>query len=260
MPQIEHGSRGPYLPGAVPAAAEMGAAAASPPVPGRPRRRYFAVLPARAVAELRTRVDDLTALVRQLAGRPAPGTGGERAIWWPDLPAGQERTAACTCSEPGLMKCSVVITPNLSRTVSRRAGCWHGQTRQNHRVRMLARLGWRWYSAGERELLAGYLLARAGARPAGRVAAVGVRLVTGGADRRRTRGRARSSRRHGARCARAETYHRMDPLLQPPGPMQLDGLSDAGPDLGITRLAGLRRGATALPGGARGGAGRTVSM
>ena len=54
------------------------------------------------------------------------------------------------------MKCSVVITPNLSRAVSRRAGCWHGQTRQNHRVRMLARLGWRWYSAGERELLAGY--------------------------------------------------------------------------------------------------------
>ncbi len=26
---------------------------------------------------------------------PVPaGTGGERAIWWPDLPAGQERTAA----------------------------------------------------------------------------------------------------------------------------------------------------------------------
>jgi hypothetical protein len=47
-----------------------------------------------AVAELETRLDDRTALVRELAGRPAAGTGGERAIWWPDLPAGQERTAA----------------------------------------------------------------------------------------------------------------------------------------------------------------------
>jgi hypothetical protein len=47
-----------------------------------------------AVAELETHLDDLTALVRELAGRPAAGTGGERAIWWPDLPAGQERTAA----------------------------------------------------------------------------------------------------------------------------------------------------------------------
>jgi hypothetical protein len=48
MPQIEHGSRGPYLPGAVPAAAEMGAAAAPPPAPCRPRPGYFAVLPARS--------------------------------------------------------------------------------------------------------------------------------------------------------------------------------------------------------------------
>jgi hypothetical protein len=47
-----------------------------------------------AVAEFRTRLDDLTELVRELAGRPAARTGGERAIWWPDLPAGQERTAA----------------------------------------------------------------------------------------------------------------------------------------------------------------------
>jgi len=45
-----------------------------------------------AVAGLCTRLDDLTALVGELAGRPA--AGGERAIWWPDLPAGQARTAA----------------------------------------------------------------------------------------------------------------------------------------------------------------------
>ena len=47
-----------------------------------------------AAAELRTHLDDLTALVRELAERQAAETRGERAIWWPDLPAGQERTAA----------------------------------------------------------------------------------------------------------------------------------------------------------------------
>ena len=46
-----------------------------------------------AVAELGTRLGALAALVRELAGWQAAGTGGERAIWWPDLPAGQERTA-----------------------------------------------------------------------------------------------------------------------------------------------------------------------
>ena len=47
-----------------------------------------------AVAELETRLDDLTTLVRELAERQPAETRGERAIWWPDLPAGQERTAA----------------------------------------------------------------------------------------------------------------------------------------------------------------------
>jgi hypothetical protein len=50
--------------------------------------------------------------------------------------------------------------------------------------------------------------------------------------------------RHGS--ARAETYHRLGPLLTPPRPRQLDGLLDVDPDLGITRLTRqLRRGATA---------------
>lgn len=46
-------------------------------------------------------------------------------------------------------------------------------------------------------------------------------------------------------AARAETYHRLRPLLSPPRPRQLDGLLDVDPDLGITRLTWLRRGATA---------------
>jgi hypothetical protein len=47
-----------------------------------------------AVAELETRLDDLTTLVRKLAERQPAETRGERAIWWPDLPPGQERAAA----------------------------------------------------------------------------------------------------------------------------------------------------------------------
>ena len=48
----------------------------------------------RAVVELENRLDDLATLARELAERQTAGTRGERAIWWPDLPAGQERTAA----------------------------------------------------------------------------------------------------------------------------------------------------------------------
>jgi len=47
-----------------------------------------------ALAELSSRLDDLTTLVGELAGRRAAETRDERAIWWPDVPAGQERAAA----------------------------------------------------------------------------------------------------------------------------------------------------------------------
>jgi hypothetical protein len=45
--------------------------------------------------------------------------------------------------------------------------------------------------------------------------------------------------------ARAEACHRLAPLPQPPRPMQLDGLLNVDPGLGITRLASLGRGASA---------------
>jgi hypothetical protein len=45
--------------------------------------------------------------------------------------------------------------------------------------------------------------------------------------------------------ARAETYHRLAWLLAPPRPTRLDGLLDVDDELGMTRLAWLRRGATA---------------
>ncbi len=47
-----------------------------------------------AIAEVQTHLEDLTTLVGELAERQAAETRGERAIWWPDLPAGEERTAA----------------------------------------------------------------------------------------------------------------------------------------------------------------------
>jgi hypothetical protein len=47
-----------------------------------------------AIAELNSRLDDLTTLVGERAGRQAAEARGERAIWWPDVPAGPERTAA----------------------------------------------------------------------------------------------------------------------------------------------------------------------
>jgi hypothetical protein len=47
-----------------------------------------------AVAELQAHLDGLTTLVRELAERKSAETQGGRAIWWPDLPAAEERTAA----------------------------------------------------------------------------------------------------------------------------------------------------------------------
>ena len=47
-----------------------------------------------ALAELENHLEDLTTLAGELAGRQAAEARGERAIWWPDVPAGPERTAA----------------------------------------------------------------------------------------------------------------------------------------------------------------------
>src|SRR3954447_8900632 len=45
-------------------------------------------------------------------------------------------------------------------------------------------------------------------------------------------------------AARTESYHRLIGLLEPPRPAALDGLLEVDAELGITRLAWLRRGAT----------------
>ncbi len=111
---------------------------------------------------------------------------------------------------------------------------------------MLDRLGWRLCAAGERTLLDEFLLA-----PALEHDAPGV-LLQLACDRLRAERIVRPSvdsltrRVVTARdAARAETYQRLAPLLQPPRPRQLDGMLDVDPDLGVTGLAWLRRGATA---------------
>ncbi len=76
-----------------------------------------------AVAELGTRLDDLTTLVRELAERQAAQTRGERVIWWPDLPAGQERTAALRLLRAWVDDVLRGHHPELARDSLQ--ACWH---------------------------------------------------------------------------------------------------------------------------------------
>jgi hypothetical protein len=140
---------------------------------------------------------------------------------------------------------ALAIAPDTSSTLLTEYGGWQGETRRKHRGRVLDRLGWRLCGAGERKLLDEFLLARALEHDAPGV------LLRLACDWLRAESIVRppvdslTRRIATARdTARAETYHRLGPLLQPPRPMQLDGLLDIDPDLGITRLAWLRRGAT----------------
>ena len=137
------------------------------------------------------------------------------------------------------------VAPDTSSALLAGYGGWQGRTRREHRARVLARLGWRLCAAGERKLLDEFLLARALEHDAPGV------LLQLACDwlraERIVRPPVDSLTRRVATArdaARAETYHRLGPLLQPPRPMQLDGLLDVDPDLGLTRLAWLRRGAT----------------
>lgn len=125
-------------------------------------------------------------------------------------------------------------------------GGWQGETRRKHRAQVLGRLGWRLCAAGERKLLDEFLLARALEHDAPGVLLQlacdwlrAERIVRPSVD---SLTRRVASARDGSR---AETYLRLSALLQPPRPRQLDGMLDVDPDLGVTRLSWLRRGATA---------------
>ena len=111
---------------------------------------------------------------------------------------------------------------------------------------MLERLGWRASGAADRKQLDAFLLARALEHDApGVLLALACdwlrneRIVRPSVD---TLSRRVAAARDGAR---AETYHRLAWLLAPPRPTRLDGLLDVDDELGMTRLARLRRGATA---------------
>ena len=125
-------------------------------------------------------------------------------------------------------------------------GGWEGRTRRDHRGLVLARLGWRTSAAGDRKQLDAFLLARALEHDAPGVLLQlacdwlrNERIVRPPVD---TLSRRVAAARDGAR---AETYHRLAPLLAPPRPAKLGGLLKVNDELGMTRLAWLRRGATA---------------
>lgn len=125
-------------------------------------------------------------------------------------------------------------------------GGWEGRTRRDHRGLVLARLGWRTSAAGDRKQLDAFLLARALEHDAPGV------LLQLACDWLRNERIVRPSvdglsRRVGAARdgARAETYHRLASLLAPPRPARLNGLLEVDDELGMTRLAWLRRSATA---------------
>src|SRR5277367_919029 len=159
--------------------------------------------------------------------------------WIPDDLAGCPATALDRLAQ------ALGVAPDTSLALLAGYGGWQGRTRREHRARVLARLGWRLCAAGERKLLDEFLLARALEHDAPGV------LLQLACDwlraERVVRPPVDSLTRRVATArdaARAETYHRLGSLLQPPRPMQLDGLLDVDPDLGLTRLAWLRRGAT----------------
>ncbi len=125
-------------------------------------------------------------------------------------------------------------------------GGWEGRTRRDHRALVFDRLGWRMSGAGDRKQLDAFLLARALEHDAPGV------LLQLACDWLRSERIFRPSvdtlsRRVAAARddASAETYHRLAALLAPPRPSRLDGLLDVDDELGMTRLAWLRRGATA---------------
>jgi hypothetical protein len=160
--------------------------------------------------------------------------------WVPDDLAG--------CPQPALTRLAEALTidPTTAAELLATYGGWQGETRRKHRAQVLDRLGWRWCGTAERKVLDEFMLARALEHDAPSV------LLQLACDWLRAERIARPAvdaltRRIGAArdAARAETYQRLAPLLHPPRPIQLDGLLDVDPDLGITRLAWLRRGATA---------------
>ena len=111
---------------------------------------------------------------------------------------------------------------------------------------MLTRLGWRACGTGERKQLEAFLLARALEHDAPGVLLQLAcdwlrheRVMRPSVD---TLSRRVSAARDGART---ETFHKLAPLLDSPRRARLDALLDVDDELGMTRLAWLRRSATA---------------
>ncbi len=124
-------------------------------------------------------------------------------------------------------------------------GGWKNRTRTEHLRQVLARLGWATARPGALKVLDDFLLARALEHdsPALLTQLAGehlraervVRPAPGELLRRVTTARARAG---------AETAHRLAPLLAADRSAELDRLLAVDPDVGVSRLVWLRRGAT----------------
>jgi len=124
-------------------------------------------------------------------------------------------------------------------------GGWKDRTRTEHLRQVLARLGWATARPGALKVLDDFLLARALEHdsPALLTQLAGehlraervVRPAPGELLRRVTTARARAG---------AETAHRLAPLLAADRSAELDRLLAVDPDVGVSRLVWLRRGAT----------------
>ena len=119
------------------------------------------------------------------------------------------------------------LAPNEVPELLASYGGWEGRTRRDHRALVLTRLGWRTCGSRERKQLDAFLLARALEHDAPGVLLQMAcdwlrheRIMRPSVD---TLSRRVAAARDGAR---AQTYHRLVPLLDPPRRVRLDALRD----------------------------------
>ena len=181
----------------------------------------------------KTRAENRLGAALQLCALPWLG-------WVPD------DLAACPSTAVARLAGQLGLTGEEAQGMLAGYGGWEGRTRRDHRGLVLGRLGWRTAAASDRKQLDAFLLARALEHDAPGVLLQlacdwlrNERIVRPSVD-------ALSRRVAAARDgARAETHHRLAPLLAAPRRAGLDRLLEVDDELGMTRLAWLRRGATA---------------
>ena len=139
--------------------------------------------------------------------------------WIPDNLTG------CPSAAVNVLGWQLALAPDDLPDLLASYGGWEGRTRRDHRALVLTRLGWRACGTGERKQLDAFLLARALEHDAPSVL---LQLACDWLRHERimrpsvgTLSRRVAAARDGAR---AETYHRLAPLLESPRRARLDAL------------------------------------